>query len=210
MNKPSADIKYNFFYWGPFLFHTQITPEECQMILKEGKKCRKKSNDFRSHLAGHLAEEYTLTMTKEIMSWLRHYFNTYARGYNKWRGGGHMSPNFKLLSLWINYMKANEFNPPHDHGADLSFVIYPDVPQKITKEHKEFKGTRGAPGGISWMYGQGNRQCISVVHRMPATRDLFIFPSSLPHWVFPFRSNVERVSVSGNILFEEDSRVNYP
>ena len=66
------------------------------------------------------------------------------------------------------------------------------------------------PGGISWMYGQGNRQCISVVHRMPATRDLFIFPASLEHWVFPFRSNVERVSVSGNILFEEDSRVNYP
>ena len=135
--------------------------------------------------------------------------DSYAVGYNRWRGEGSMKPNFTLTSLWINYMKADEFNPPHDHGADLSFVLYPDVPKEITQENKDFTGTMRGPGGISWVYGQGNRQCISVVHRMPATRDLFIFPSSLQHWVFPFKSKVERVSVSGNILFDQDSRMNY-
>ena len=44
---------------------------------------------------------------------------------------------------------------------------------------------------------------------MPATRDLFIFPANLDHWVFPFKSNVERISVSGNILFDQDSRMDY-
>ena len=217
--KNTTDIKYNFFYWGPFLFHTKITPEECQIILKEGKKCRIKSNDYRSKLAGHLSEAYKITNEKRIIEWLKKYFNAYAHGYDKWTGGGYMSPDdFKLTSLWINYMKANEFNPPHPHPTALSFVIYPDVPQKITKEHKEFEERdqgaykdKGAPGGISWLYGQGNRQCITVIHRMPETRDLFIFPAGLQHWVFPFKSNVERVSVSGNILFDQDPRSsNYP
>ena len=148
-------------------------------------------------------------MQKGIISWLKNYFNAYASGYNKWRGEGSLKPNFTLTALWINYMKANEFNPPHNHGADLSFVLYPDVPEEITQENKDFKGTMRGPGGISWIYGQGNRQCISVVHRMPVTRDLFIFPASLEHWVFPFKSNVERVSVSGNILFDQDSRMDY-
>jgi hypothetical protein len=206
--KNTTDIKYKFFYWGPFLFHTKITPEECQMILKEGKKSRRKSNDHRSKLAGHLSEAYKITNEKRIIEWLKKYFNAYANGYNKWLGQGTMKPNFTLNSLWINYMKANEFNPPHDHGADLSFVLYPDVPKEITQENKDFKGTMRGPGGISWIYGQGDKTCISVVHQLPKTGDIYIFPAGLQHWVFPFRSKVERVSVSGNILFEQDSRSN--
>jgi hypothetical protein len=208
-SKDGNDLPYSYFHWGPFLFHCQVKQEECNMIIEEGKKCRRKSNDYRAKLAGHLSEEYKLLDAKGIISWLKHYFNAYASGYNKWRGGGSLKPNFTLTALWINYMKANEFNPPHNHGADLSFVLYPDVPEEITQENKDFKGTMRGPGGISWIYGQGNRQCISVVHRMPVTRDLFIFPASLEHWVFPFKSNVERVSVSGNILFDQDSRMDY-
>jgi hypothetical protein len=205
----TEEIKYSYFHWGPFLFYTKITQEECNILIKEGKKCRRKSNDYRSKLAGHLSEEYRFKNVDRIAGWLKNYFNAYAISYNKWRGEGSMKPNFTLTSLWINYMKANEFNPPHDHGGDLSFVIYPDVPKKITQENKDFKGTMRGPGGISWLYGQGNRQCITVVHRMPATKDLFIFPAALQHWVFPFKSNVERVSVSGNILFDQDSRMDY-
>ena len=205
----TEDIKYSYFHWGPFLFHTEITQEECDIIIEEGKKCRRKSNDYRAKLAGHLSEEYKLENAERIAGWLKNYFNAYATGYNKWRGEGSMKPNFTLTSLWINYMKANEFNPPHDHGSDLSFILYPDVPAELTQENKDFKGTMRGPGGVCWLYGEGNRQCISVVHRMPATKDLFIFPASLKHWVFPFKSNVERVSVSGNILFDQDSRMEY-
>ena len=111
--------------------------------------------------------------------------------------------------MWINYMKAGDFNPPHSHGADLSFVAFPDVPKEIIEECGEFKGTMRGPGGVSWLYGDGNRQCITVVHRLPETRDLFIFPAFLKHWVFPFKSDVERISVSGNVLFDQDSRMNY-
>ena len=208
MKKDLSDnkqITYTYFHFGPFLFHTLIKPEECKILLEEGKKCRKKSNDFRHRLAGHVSEEYQITNKERIVEWLQKYLKAYALAYNKWRGRGRMSDNFSLDALWINYMKANEFNPPHDHSGNLSFVIYPDVPKKITKENQAYVGSGGTgPGGTSWNYGiSGNRQCISGVHLMPKTGDLFIFPSALEHWVFPFKSKVERVSVSGNIFMDK-------
>jgi len=200
MDKPLG----TYYYWGPYLFHSKITSDESQMLLEEGKKCRKKSHDHRTHLAGHLSEEYRLTNTEGVFAWLKKYLKAYADGYDYWRAGRHNLPRINTSAfsgIWINYMKSNDFQPPHDHDGDLSFVIYAEVPQEISKENKTYKGKGVGPGGIAWTYGEGNTQYISQVNAMPQTGDLFIFPASLKHWVFPFRSEVERISVSGNILF---------
>tara|TARA_R100001594_G_scaffold9359_2_gene23029 strand:- start:821 stop:1495 length:675 start_codon:yes stop_codon:yes gene_type:complete len=209
-DKEKGEVKYNYFHWGPFLMHTNVPKKECQIFLDEGKRCRKnKKLDFRHKLAGHIKEEYALDNPIKLAPVLQKYFEAYTIGYNQWRGAGSIQPNFKLTALWINYMKANEFNPPHDHSGDLSFVLYPSVPQDIINECKAFTGTMRGPGGIAWFYGEGNRQCISAVNQLPESGDLYIFPATLKHWVFPFKSKVERVSVSGNVLFDVDSRMNY-
>jgi len=209
-DKAKGEVKYNYFHWGPFLMHTNVPKEECQIFLDEGKRCRKnKKLDFRHKLAGHIKEEYALDNPIKLAAILKKYFEAYTIGYNQWRGAGSIKPNLKLTALWINYMKANEFNPPHDHSGDLSFVLYPSVPQDIIDECKSFTGTMRGPGGIAWFYGEGNRQCISAVNQLPESGDLYIFPATLKHWVFPFKSKVERVSVSGNVLFDLDSRMNY-
>ena len=203
------EVKYNFYHWGPFLFHSTMDKELCGLMLEEGLKVRGKSDELYNHkLAGHIGEQYKLSRDK-IITKLAMFLEGYTIGYNKWRGGGGMKPKAKLLSMWINYMKAGDFNPPHSHGADLSFVAFPDVPKEIEKECAAFKGTMRGPGGISWTYGEGDRTCISVVHQLPKTGDLYIFPASLKHYVFPFKSPVTRVSVSGNIMFDEDSRIDY-
>ena len=202
----NSKIQYKYYHWGPFLFHSKITPAECKMLIKEGKQCRNKSHDHRAKLAGHLSEEYTLEDTKGIIKWFEKYLIAYTNGYNEWRGkwrgnSSNLMTNLHIDIFWINYMKSNDFNPPHDHSGDLSFVIYPHIPKEIIKENKEYKGSATGPGGIGWFYGEGNRQYIDTVNMMPQTGDIFIFPASLKHWVFPFRSNVERISVSGNISF---------
>ena len=204
-----SEIKYNFYHWGPFLFHSTMEPELRKLMLDEGIKVRGKSDKLHiDKLAGHLTEEYKLDPAK-LRSQLAIYLEAYCIGYNQWRGGGGMKPKAPLLGIWINYMKAGDFNPPHSHGADLSFVAFPDVPEEIAEECAAFKGTMRGPGGISWIYGEGDKTCISVVHQLPKTGDIYVFPAALKHWVFPFRSAVTRVSVSGNILFDQDSRVNY-
>ena len=204
-----SEIKYNFYHWGPFLFHSTMEPELCKLMLDEGLKVRGKSDKLHiDKLAGHLSEEYKLDAA-ELGPKLAVYLEAYSIGYNQWRGGGGMQPKATLLGIWINYMKAGDFNPPHSHGADLSFVAFPDIPKEIAEECAAFKGTMRGPGGISWIYGEGDKTCISVVHQLPKTGDIYVFPASLKHYVFPFRSPVTRVSVSGNILFDQDSRVNY-
>jgi len=203
------EIKYNFYHWGPFLFHSTMTKELCELMIEEGRNVRGKSDELYVHkLAGHLDEQYKLGRDK-IMPKLAVFLEGYCIGYNKWRGGGGMKPKAKLLSLWINYMKAGDFNPPHSHGGDLSFVAFPDVPEELAEECAAFKGTMRGPGGLSWIYGDGDHTCISVVHQLPKTGDLYIFPACLKHYVFPFKSPVTRVSVSGNIMFDQDSRIDY-
>ena len=183
--------------------------ELCQLMLEEGQKVRGKSDELYNHkLAGHMGEQYKLDRDK-IIPKLAVFLEGYCIGYNKWRGGGGMKPTAKLLSLWINYMKAGEFNPPHSHGGDLSFVAFPEIPQELIDECAAFKGTMRGPGGISWIYGEGGNTCISVVHQLPKTADIYIFPASLKHYVFPFKSPVTRVSMSGNIMFDQDSRIDY-
>ena len=199
-SKPTENIPYRFSYWGPFVFRSKILPAECKMILAAGKKCRKKANDYRDQLAGQLSDEYKLQDRQEFSEWLEKYLQAYAVGYNKWRGGEATLSNLKLHSLWINYMKAGDFNPPHHHDGDLSFVIYPFIPQKLIKENKAYTGTSIGPGGIAWIYGLGLRRYIDTSQHMPETGDIYIFPASLKHWVYPFRSKIERISVSGNIF----------
>ena len=58
---PKNAVKYNYFRWGPFLMHVNLSKDECQILLDEGARCRKeKKLDFRHKLAGHIKEEYAL------------------------------------------------------------------------------------------------------------------------------------------------------
>ena len=205
-------FEYKYYNWGPLLFKTNITPEECQQLLEDGKKCRKEIYNHRSKLAGHLKEEYQLNDMEGFLKWFNKYLKMYVNAFYRWKGNPtNATAKLHLHSIWINYMKAGDFNPPHTHGSDLSFVIYPSIPKKILEENKSFKGNRnpgGGPGGISFTYGATKPNYITAVDHLPQTGELFIFPADLTHWVFPFKSNVERVSVSGNLQFDPNNNTN--
>ena len=95
-------------------------------------------------------------------------------------------------------MKKGEYNPPHNHTGDFSFVLYLQVPEELKKEDQAFEGRGSGPGTISFIYGE-EQKGISTGHGiLPTINDLWIFHSSLKHTVPPFRSDVERISVSGN------------
>ena len=69
-----------------------------------------------------------------------------------------------------------------------------------TKEERAYEG----PGMITFDYGQRLPFSISRQYRMPSQGGLIIFPSWLQHHVHSFESDVERISVSGNIDFKYD------
>ena len=196
-----VEIKYQVLQWGPCIVHLKISEDFQQKLLKGGEEARKKNKDFRSNLAGIIKEEYAYEDRKDYVDEIAQFLTVYDAAYQKWKNEEYkVKPEYILNSLWINYMKKNEYNPPHDHSDYLSFVIFLKVPEEITKEQEEFVGNSAGPGSLSFLYGEGNRQSITYQSVKPKERDIFIFPAWIKHYVAPFYSDVTRISVSGNIM----------
>ena len=202
------DGDYKFYYWGPYLYHTKVPSEIGTEMLRRGELLKnRKDTDYREMLAGDIRHEYVFSKEdrKYFTMNTMPLFNDYMRGLNDW---SHVSKFLdtrvlKVFDLWINFMQPNEYNPPHTHDGDLSFVYFPKVPKELSTEDDAYKGTGCGPGKIEFSYGEKQNMVVTGHAFLPETNDLFIFPSSLKHFVYPYKSNVERVSISGNINFED-------
>jgi len=193
-------VEYSIFTWGPCVAKLKMTDKFYNVLLEEAEASQTKSQLYQHRLAGIIKKEYELRDYKKVQPFISDIVRIYDHIWDKWRNADKPSSNQYLINaLWVNYMGPGEFNPPHDHSDDLSFVAFLKVPEELKKEHKEYKGKSSGPGGISFLYGEGNRQAITYQAYFPEEKDFFIFPAWLKHWVAPFKSDVERVSVSGNI-----------
>ena len=198
-DKP-IEVKYQVLQWGPCIVHLKISEEFQQKLLKGAEEARKQKKDFRSNLAGIIKEEYSYENRADYVDEIAQFLTVYDEAYQKFKNEKYkVKPEYLLNALWVNFMKKNEYNPPHDHSDYLSFVIFLKVPEEITKEQKDFVGNSAGPGSLSFLYGDGNRQSITYQSVKPDERDIFIFPAWIKHYVAPFYSDVTRISVSGNI-----------
>jgi len=193
-------INYEVLRWGPCLVKTKITEEWRKLFLSEARASQK---DFESRLAGMLKRQVEFRDSSLFDQFFSDMFKMYDHALQDWtgdrniiEGGGEM---YNLESLWANFQGPGDFNPPHSHGGALSWVIYLQIPDELTEENKKYKGTSAGPGGITFSYGDGPREVITYQTFLPQTGDMYIFPAWLQHWVYPFKSDVERISVSGNV-----------
>ena len=200
-----SKIDYQILTWGPCVLKLKITDEFFELLKKESEASVKEELSYTHRLAGIIQKEYKLRDLKIIQPFMKDLVNIYDQVWDKWRNSDKPSKNKYLIkAMWVNYQRQHEFNPPHDHSDDLSFIVYLKIPEEIKKEYKEYKGKSSGPGGISFIYGEGNRQAITYQAHFPAEKDLFIFPAWLKHYVAPFKSDVERISVSGNLASKVD------
>ena len=192
-------ISVSTFNWGPCVIKLNITDDCKKFLLDEGSKS---TRDFTNKLAGIIEKEtgYSEESKAKFVPYMANYLGVYDQMYQQFIGKPYeKKPEYILSALWINYQKANEFNPPHDHDGKLSFVTYLQIPKELKKENQEYKGKSCGPGGIQFIYGNGPRDCITYMSFFPEEGDMFIFPAWLKHWVAPFKSDCTRISVSGNV-----------
>ena len=198
-DKP-IEVKYQVLQWGPCIVHLKISEDFQQKLLKGAEEARKENKDFRDNLAGIIKEEYAYENRADYVEEIAQFLTVYDEAYQKFKNEKYkVKPEYLLNALWVNFMKKNEYNPPHDHSDFLSFVIFLKVPEEIKKEQENFIGNSAGPGSLSFLYGDGNRQSITYQSVKPEDRDIFIFPAWIKHYVAPFYSDVTRISVSGNI-----------
>jgi len=194
-------MSYKFYYSGPLLYHTQLNKIDLENIKKI---CIKdKTKDYRKNLAGHLENEYKINI-KKFSKIIKNYITEYNEVFNHWYSK--KIKNFETVTVWVNFMKHGEYNPPHMHSnCDLTCVLYLDIPLKLKEENKKYLGTvkDGGPGSISFIHYLGNDFFkINSNTFFPNTGDFFIFPGTLLHSVAPFKSKIERISVSANFKIE--------
>ena len=196
----SDEIEYGVFSWGPCIVRLKISEDFRSKLLIEGEESKKEELKFNAKLAGIIKEEYAYRKKEIFLPEISQVLGVYDQALQKFKNKPYeQKPEYLLNSLWVNYMKKNEYNPPHDHADNLSFVIFLDIPEEIKKEQKEYQGQSGGPGSLMFLYGEGNRQAITYQGIHPNNGDMFIFPSWVKHYVAPFYSDVTRISVSGNV-----------
>jgi len=193
-------INYSYNHFGPFLFKTKLPDQIITNLLQEAYKTKESYNE---NLAGHIDNQfiYPIKVREWFYSNIGPYLNAYRQGHCKFHGIPSLPVQLEGPDLWVNFMKNGDYNPPHVHGDDYSFVIYLDVPKEIANEAEQFKGTGIKPGSIQFVYTQEARPrwATTSVSHFPETGEMFIFPALLQHYVAPFKSKVTRISVSGNL-----------
>jgi uncharacterized protein (TIGR02466 family) len=112
--------------------------------------------------------------------------------------------DIRMGSIWINYGRKGDFNPIHTHDALLSGVMYMCQDDGITKEQEEGshgRATSGIPGMTHFVHDLNHSPLNRFTYSNPFVKgELLMFPSFLTHWVNPFQTDGERVTIAFNIL----------
>ena len=93
---------------------------------------------------------------------------------------------------WVNFQKKGECNPLHNHTGILSAVVFIKIPKEIEEERKNSDYIWKTAGCLEFVY---NNQHIIV---NPREAMMYLFPAYLLHAVYPYHSDVERISMSFN------------
>ena len=123
--------------------------------------------------------------------------------HHSWKKlAGELTPtmnNIHLTHSWVVSQYAGEYNPWHHHSGDFSAVIYLKLPPNMHKEIEEdFEDHYPANGLIEFMFGENQNFRSDNLKFKPEVGKLLVFPSWLRHFVYPFKSDGERRSMSFN------------
>ena len=194
-------IKYEVFNWGPLLWKTKISSKDIKKLKELGNNGTK----YNKYLAGVINKEYEVDF-KSFNKIILPYLQAYSGAFEKWYDA--KIKNIYTTSVWVNYMKKGEFNPPHIHtGCKLSSVLFLDIPKELIKEKDSFVGEGIGPGAIHFYIGNPQDLARNAFELMPETGDFYVFPWNLSHSVASFTSDITRISMAANFsfdLFEEN------
>ena len=126
--------------------------------------------------------------------------NNTAYGWKKIAGDAVPTMNnIHMAHSWVVSQYAGEYNPWHHHSGDFSAVIFLKLPPNMHKEiEKDFKDHYPANGLIEFMFGENQGFRSDNLKFKPEVGKLLMFPSWLKHFVYPFKSEGERRSMSFN------------
>jgi uncharacterized protein (TIGR02466 family) len=115
--------------------------------------------------------------------------------------GKQFSPVQWTLSAWVNVNRTGDFNKIHVHpGSTWSGTYYVDAGDPVGSETgalvQLFDPCQGRSTTFMPRFAQGSL----VIHPKPGL--MILFPSCVPHMVYPHNGNSARISVAFNLRME--------
>jgi hypothetical protein len=178
-------------------------------LIEESKK---QPEDMKSDLAGNISSSIRLDGNSPLIedfvkNVIPIYIDQNIKSYGPpWRTTMKEGQGWNLESLWVNFQRKHEFNPPHDHSGVYSFVIWMQIPTSYAEQKKlPICAESNADGSISnfgFHYTNSLGRVSQFFYNMEKEAEgyMVMFPSEMKHEVFPFYENDgERISISGNI-----------
>jgi hypothetical protein len=185
------------------------TVDSLWKLIEESKK---QPEDMKFDLAGNISSSIRLDSNSPLIedfvkNIIPIYIDQTIKSYGApWRTTMREGQGWNLESLWVNFQKKHEFNPPHDHSGIYSFVIWMQIPTSYAEQKKlPICAESNATGTISnfgFHYTNSVGRVSQFMYNMEKEAEgyMVMFPSEMKHEVFPFYENDgERISISGNI-----------
>ena len=218
-NTPEQEYEFKneqpvFMPFGPSVYLDQVSDkavDELDNLIEElGGKIE---FDASNRLAGRIKKQTDLT--KSVSAELANELMMHCDRYSYY-ATGNSGDSLSLDGIWSNIQEAREYNPPHSHTGNYSFVVYcrNDLEKFKLEElqDNEYDSVHGADvdyfalqnrklaGLIELQYGEGNFMNHDRFCHVPSRKDIIIFPSWLRHTVYAhYEENAVRISVAGNV-----------
>ena len=127
-------------------------------------------------------------LPQDILKWFMSIFDHYT----DWNKIGPTQKN--INSIWVNEMKANEYNPVHIHQGKLYTGLSSVMILKLPKDTGvEYSAESKPMNGRLQIIGSANGQ-FSKTDYSPNMKigDFYVFPYDMRHCVYPFNSTKEK------------------
>jgi len=195
-------MKFDFVYLGQTVLKYEV-PLEIFVSLNEIYEKRKKElPKANKQLVGKIEDEVSLYfdgpdnekmhrhsfLPNDILKW----FDSIFSHYLDWNKIGENKRH--INSIWINEMKAHEYNPIHIHQGALFTGLSSVMIMKLPKDTGvEYSAVEKPMNGRLQIIGASAGQFAKTDYS-PNTKigDFYIFPYDMRHCVYPFNSTKEK------------------
>ena len=181
---------------------------QCDELLQNDEE--RKQKDASGDLVGHAFEELTCDLAKSegFCNFLYSSTKALYTNFLVERGEQEKIEHAEKIAVhhaWFVRSFENDYNPTHIHtNGSFSCVLYLKIPPGISdKNSKNTHEKYATEGYIDFVYGSSSTVNPGNMCIQPKVGDLYIFPASLFHTVYPFYGEGERRSFSANMSLQK-------
>jgi len=189
-------MNFNFIFLGQSILRYEVPLDIFTGINQIYEEKFNQLNPANRQLIGKIKDEHSLfydgddeskmkrhnLFPKNILDWFRTAFHHYL-DFNKI-----IDYKTHLNSIWINEMKANEYNPVHIHQGNIFTGLSSVMVLKLPNTYGvEYSASETPQNGRLQILGYSSGQFAKVDYQPPMKlRDFYIFPYDMRHCVYPF------------------------